>query len=138
MMPPRTEITLAVSRGKGGTESGWAIPDRPDTSDPVTYWEWHPTDPVDPYPVPDGSTVLPTHVGKIIGATAEPDPDERVGWITNCEKGDGIYDPFGEEYTVHFAVEWPEVEQWASAGIEIDVASTWEIAVPENTLSITA
>jgi hypothetical protein len=106
----------------------------------VTYWETHPTDPVDPYPMPDPSQDLPTHVGLLIASEPEPDPDERVGWITNCmyDGGQDIYDPNGEKYSVHFAVEWPEVEEWASAGVELDAASTWEIAVAEDSLSITA
>jgi hypothetical protein len=137
MMPPRTELTLAVSRGKGGTSDAWAAPARPDSSDPVTYWEAHPTDPVDPYPMPDASTNLPTHVGKVIGADPEPDPDERIGLITNSQGGNN-YHASGEAYSFHFAVEWPEVEEWASAGVEIDAASTWEIAVAEDSLSITA
>jgi hypothetical protein len=134
MDPPRTELTLAVSRGQGGTTDTWATPARPDSTDPVTYWE---AEEETDYPLSETTTILPTYVGLLVDSDPAPDPDERLGLVTNATKGaDYKYD--GEEYEFHFAVEWPEVESQASAGVELDAISSWEIAVANDSLTITA
>lgn len=134
MDPPRTTLTLAVSRGKGGVGDVWTTPPRPDSSDPVSYWEALESA---PYPDVSATTSLQTHVGLLTGADAAPDPDLRTGLVTNAQKGTN-YDPNAEEYEFHFAVEWPAVEVQASSGVDLDVASSWAIDVLEDPLSITA
>lgn len=134
MDPPRLDLDLAVSRGQGGTTDTWATPARPDTSDPVTYWE---AVEEAAYPTIDATTILPTYVGLLVDSPAAPDPDTRTGLITNCSFGDN-YDPGGEEYEFHFACEWPGVESQASAGVDVDAASIWEIAVINDSLAISS
>jgi hypothetical protein len=134
MSPPRAELQLAVSRGQGGTTDTWETPARPDTSDPVAYWE---AEEEEDYPLSETTAILPTYVGLLTDSDPAPDPDERTGLITNATKGED-YDSGGEEYEFHFAAEWPEVESQASAGVEVDVESTWEVAVISDSLTITA
>jgi hypothetical protein len=139
MAPPRIVATLAVRRGQGGTDDAWSTPARPDSTDPVGYWEAVHADDDPPYAYPDvsASTTLQTHVGLVTGCDPAPDPDERTGWITNCQKG-AVYDVDGEEYQQHFAVEWPGIEEEAASGMEIESVLAYEIGNDNDSLTITA
>lgn len=139
MSPPRIALTLAVRRGHGGTDTMWARPARPASTDVQTYWEnkYAGQTPAYTYPIPDSTTILPTHIGLTVDAVAAPDPDTRTGWICNAQKG-ADYKPDGIRYEPHFACEWPAVEAEATSGMEIEAASAWEIANPNDSLVITA
>lgn len=117
---PYTTLGVAVSRGAGGSTDLWAVPARPSSA------------PTHPAPAPQQD--LLTHVGNWIDADPIPDPDERLGLITNVvgasQDGTNPYEPA-------FRVEWPEVEEEAVAEVEPSATSTWEIAVDHDTLTIT-
>ena len=136
MDPPRTELTLAVSlsASESYTFETWATPVRPDSSDPVTYWE---TKKSEPYPMPESLTILQTHVGRHTTSEPAPDPDERTGLITNAQKG-ASYDPDGEEYDFGFRCTWPGIEEEASAGVELPQETTVDVWVPYDDLEISA
>jgi len=118
---PYLDLTIALSRGGGGATDTWNTPARPDTSDPG-------------YPAPPATTTLPTHVGSISGAPAPPDPDDRIGWITNVGPSNAA--PGAEVYSAVFRAQWPEVEDAAAEERLEDVPSTWELAVTQDLLTI--
>lgn len=117
---PYATLGVAVSRGAGGSTDPWTVPARPPSA---------PT-----HPAPDPQQDLLTHVGNWNEADPIPDPDERLGLITNVvgagQDGTNPYEPA-------FRVEWPEVEEDAIAEVEPAAPSTWEISVNHDTLTIT-
>jgi len=116
---PFCDVTIAISRGNGGTTDEWAVPNRPDTA---------PT-----HDAPASSQSLITYVGNWSGADAAPDPDTRLGWITNvfATAADGT-----NEYIKAFRVEWPEVETEAVDEVEASATGSWEVAVNHDSLSV--
>lgn len=119
---PYLDITLAISRGSGGTTDAWAVPSRPDTTDPG-------------YPAPPATTTLQTHVGWFTGAPPIPVPDDRLGWVTNV--GEPHSDPGADRYDLEFRAEWPAVEDEAAQERTESALSSWELWVPQDTLDIT-
>jgi len=116
---PRTEVTIAISRGNNGSIDAWSTPSRPDTS---------PT-----HDAPASSASLTTYVGNWSGAAAAPDPDTRLGWITNVygTAADGT-----NEYTSAFRVQWPEIETEAVEEVEAAATGTFVISVPHDDLTV--
>jgi hypothetical protein len=121
---PYLEVTLAISRGNGGTDTPWVVPARPDTTDPG-------------YPAPPASTTIGTFVGGFTGAPEVPDPDNRRGWITNVNPNATGFNPTAPQYDPTFRAEWPEIEDAAAQEVTVGVPSTWEIAVPHDLLTVT-
>ena len=117
---PYLEMTMAISRGGGGTDDPWTVPDRPDTA---------PT-----YPAPPVSQSYSTHVGGYTSAPEAPDPDDRLGWMCNV-RGTAL-DPGAEMYGVVFRIQWPEIEDAAAQEIEKAVLTELEISVPQDVLVI--
>jgi hypothetical protein len=120
---PYTELGIAISRGNGGTTDTWAVPARPNTAPTHT--------------APAGSQSYLTYVGAWTGADAAPDPDERLGWVTNVSEAATGYNPLAEVYDSAFRVEWPEIEDEAAEEVEAGVTATYEVSVPHDTLTIT-
>lgn len=126
---PYLELTVALSRGGGGTTTPWVVPARPDTSDPG-------------YPAPPSSTTLNTHVGGWPGADTQPVPEDRFGWITNvgsyiCSPpGDPCPDP-DQYYDSSFRVEWPEIEDEAAVERPVSEPSSWELSIDHDALEMT-
>lgn len=140
LSPLRTTLELAISRGHGGTDSEIAIPGRPDTSDPVGYWQHPDRDGPGSYPVPSGITHLPVYVGSRSDADDAPSPDERVGYVCNSLNAPGFNPTLtpAKVYERAIRIEWPEVEQRASATIDVTTSISLEVAVPHDYISVTA
>lgn len=137
LSPLRTTLTLAISRGRGGTDTAWSIPARPDTSDPVAYWEA--IDGADTYPEWEGTLQLPVHVGSRTGADDNPDPDEREGYLTNARGFPGFNPDTSPDkvYPEDIRVTRPEIEARASATLDVTVPLAYNIAVPNDSLAVT-
>lgn len=135
LSPLRTTITLAISRGRGGTDTAWTIPARPDTSDPVTYWEA--IDGANTYPEWDDTLELPVHVGSRPAADVNPDPDERGGFLTNARLFPGFSGDPDKIYPEEIRVTRPEIEARASATLDVTVELGLNIAVPNDSLAVT-
>lgn len=120
---PYLELTLAVSRGGGGTTTPWSVPSRPDTTDPG-------------YPAPPSNQSYNTYVGGWDGAEAAPVPDTRLGWVVNLKSNVTDYDSNAEQYTDAFRIQWPEIEDEAAQELEKTVPSTWDLAVDQDGLTI--
>jgi hypothetical protein len=116
---PHTAVTLAISRGNGGSTDEWLAPSRPNSSPGYTP--------------PASSQSLTTYVGNWSGATEAPDPETRLGWITNVfgTAADGT-----NEYTSAFRVEWPEVEEEAVEELTPTDATEWEVSVAHDDLTV--
>lgn len=116
---PHTQVTIALSRGAGGSDDPFSVPARPDTSDVG-------------YPASADAQSYNTYVGGWLGAAPAPVPDTRLGWITQC---DGTkQDPAAEQYGSVFNVEWPEIEDEAAGERLEPVPSIFEISVPQDDL----
>jgi hypothetical protein len=73
-------------------------------------------------------------VGWFSGSPPIPDPDERLGWITNVGPFNG---GAGDYYSKEFRAQWPEVEDEAAEEREESPSSQWSVAVPHDLLTMT-
>jgi len=124
---PSMQITLAITRGAGGTGDTLAPPARPDTSPQ--------------HSAPATNTILNNHVGnRLDSPDYPPNGDTWTGWIINSRgiftppdvpTEDQIY-PGGE-----FRVGTVGVEDEAVNELAATTAATYNVAIPDDPFSIT-
>ncbi len=134
LAPLRTVIDAARSI-PGGADDPYSAPARPDTSDPITYWETlkRQTDPGYNYPTPAAITNIPTYVG---ARPTSPNEDtftpDQMGYWTNAVNYPGFG---GEPEKIYddlvFRAVWPGVEEEMSDGVEVQTNVSYEVAIPE-------
>jgi hypothetical protein len=114
-----TSVEIAISRvtGLGLSSDPIAAPSAPDVAAELTR-----TDPLIRY----GDT----HIGGVTGCA--PDDDGWVGYVGNQEP----VDPGAEQYTERFVLDVPEIESAAVDPLEVETASTVDVAIPVDTLEI--
>lgn len=135
LAPYRTEVEIAISRG-GGVDDAYSAPARPNTSDPITYWEAE-NGGAYTYPVPSASTTVPTYVGS---RSDSPNFDtyaaDEPGYFTNSANYLGWDGNPAQIYDMVFRVRWPEREEEATAGMAFSSAVSFNVRTPADPLVI--
>lgn len=131
----RTELTISLSRGGGGSDGSWSVPSRPASPNPVTYWEA--IDGPGTYPDVVSEVALPTYVGGEATSADYPDIEAEQGWFTNKFPGDISPETYPDKYyPVGMVVDWPGIEAQASGGMEVEYSASATVAAPDDPITV--